>query len=464
MFPMRNAEVVSGSFRDPSGFLFHADGVLYRQVNTTYREDYQTLFSSGLYDSLTQKGLLIPHEEVEHQPFLTAEGYKVIRPTLIPFVSYPYEWCFSQLKDAALLTLDIQLEALKHGMSLKDASSFNVQFIGAKPVFIDTLSFERYQEGEPWIAYQQFCQHFLAPLALIAECDVNLRTLGVPFLDGVPLSLASTLLPRSSWFKFSHLIHIHLHARSQTKYADAAGSRKLKPSRAVRRTALLGIIDSLRTCVAKLSWRPGGTEWADYYEATNYSSQALSAKEKIVDGFINVIKPRLTWDLGANNGLFSRRAVAHGSYTVACDVDPSAVEKNYRGCKLEKNSCMLPLIIDLTNPSPALGWAHTERRSLLDRGPAELVLALALIHHIAISKNVPLPRLAEFFASCGRALVIEFVPKPDSQVQKLLASRKDIFPEYNQEGFERAFSEFFTIEQAVPVPESHRVLYLMRRK
>jgi ribosomal protein L11 methylase PrmA len=232
----------------------------------------------------------------------------------------------------------------------------------------------------------------------------------------------------------------------------------------VSRTALLGIIDSLRSCVAKLSWKPGGTEWADYYQATNYSSQALSAKERIVDGFVEAVKPALSWDLGANNGLFSRRAIAHGSYTVACDVDPSAVEKNYRGCKVEKNSRMLPLIIDLTNPSPALGWAHTERHSLLERGPVDLVLALALIHHIAISKNVPLPRLAEFFAACGRALIIEFVPKADSQVQKLLASRKDIFPEYTQEGFERAFREFFTIEQSTPVPESHRVLYLMRRK
>jgi ribosomal protein L11 methylase PrmA len=224
----------------------------------------------------------------------------------------------------------------------------------------------------------------------------------------------------------------------------------------------LGILDSLRSSVRSLRWNPGGTEWADYYEDTNYSTRALSEKEKIVDELVQIVRPSLAWDLGANTGLFSRRAVAHGAYTVACDVDPSAVEKNYLACRKEKNERMLPLIVDLTNPSPALGWAHTERDSLLDRGPADLVLALALIHHLAISNNVPLDKLATFFAACGKSLVIEFVPKVDSQVQKLLASRKDIFPDYTQEGFERAFAKHFRIERAISVPESSRTIYLMR--
>ena len=461
---MLEAEVVSGSFRDPSGFLFHAEGVLYRQVNKGYRDDYDALVSSGLYEALCKRGALIPHEEVADRLAVTSEAYRVLKPTLIPFVSYPYEWSFSQLKDAALLTLDVQVEALRHGMTLKDASAYNVQFIGSRPVFIDTLSFERYVEGTPWVAYQQFCQHFLAPLALMAQRDVNLRTLGVPFLHGIPLSLASAILPKRSWFKLSHLIHIHLHARSQNKYADAAGTGKARPVRALSRTALMGIIDSLRGAVSSLHWKPGGTEWADYYNATNYSTHALSEKEKIVDELVQLVRPKLAWDLGANTGLFSRRAMAHGAYTVACDVDPSAVEKNYLASRKEKNERMLPLIVDLTNPSPALGWAHNERHSLLERGPADLVLALALIHHLAISNNVPLDKLAKFFASAGRSLIIEFVPKPDSQVQKLLASRKDIFPEYTQEDFERYFSRYFTIEKTVPVPESHRVIYLMRTK
>jgi ribosomal protein L11 methylase PrmA len=461
---MLGAEVVSGSFRDPSGFLFHADGVLYRQVNKSYSADYDMFMSSGLYEALTNAGKLVPHEEVGGVASVTSEAYRIIKPHLIPFISYPYEWSFSQLKDAALLTLDLQEEALKRGMSLKDASAFNVQFLGSKPIFIDTLSFERYVEGTPWVAYQQFCQHFLAPLALLSQCDIHLRSLSLSFLHGVPLSLASALLPKSSWFKFSHLIHIHLHARSQSKYADAAGGGKSSPARSLNRTALLGILDSLRSSVQKLTWTPGGTEWADYYDATNYTSRALSEKETIVDSLIREVKPNIAWDLGANNGLFSRLAVANGAYTVACDVDPSAVEKNYVRCKKEQNSSLLPLIVDLTNPSPSLGWAHTERKSLLERGPTDLVLALALIHHLAISNNVPLDNLARFFASCGKSLIIEFVPKQDSQVQKLLASRKDIFPEYTQECFERDFGRYFTIERSVPVPETSRVIYLMRVK
>ena len=461
---MLGAEVVSGSFRDPSGFLFHAEGVLYRQVNQSYSADYDLLMSSGLYEALTKAGKLVPHEEVSGVASVTNDAYRIIKPQLIPFISYPYEWSFSQLKDAALLTLDLQEEALKRGMSLKDASAFNVQFVGAKPIFIDTLSFERYVEGTPWVAYQQFCQHFLAPLALLSQCDIHLRSLSLSFLHGVPLSLASAILPKSSWFKFSHLIHIHLHARSQNKYADAAGGGKSSPARPLNRTALLGILDSLRSSVKKLNWTPGGTEWADYYDATNYTSRALSEKETIVDSLIREVKPKVAWDLGANNGLFSRLAAANGAYTVACDVDPSAVEKNYLRCKKEQNSSLLPLIVDLTNPSPSLGWAHTERKSLLDRGPTDLVLALALIHHLAISNNVPLDNLARFFASCGKNLIIEFVPKQDSQVQKLLASRKDIFPEYNQADFERYFGRYFSVERSVPVPETSRVIYLMKVK
>lgn len=461
---MLAAEVLGGSFRDPSGFVFSVDGEIFRQVNESYKEEYDALYSTGLYKALSDKRWLISHEEVSDRAPVASGAYRIIKPKKVPFISYPYEWSFSQLQDAALLTLNIQIEALKHGMSLKDASAYNVQFIGAKPVFIDTLSFERYVEGTPWVAYQQFCQHFLAPLALMAKCDINLRNLGVPFINGVPLSLASRLLPKSSWLKLSHLIHIHLHARSQQKYADSAGSGKTATVRPLNKRALLAIIDSLKSTVAAFSWRPGGTEWADYYQATNYSTHAMSEKEKIVEDLVRIANPTTAWDLGANNGTFSRVAMANGAYTVACDVDPSAVEKNYLMCRKEKSERMLPLIVDLTNPSPALGWAHTERSSLLERGPVDLVMGLALIHHLAISNNVPLSRICEFFSRCARYAIIEFVPKEDSQVQKLLASRKDVFPEYTREGFEASCQPFFTIERAVPVSDSQRVVYLLKRK
>lgn len=219
---MKNSQRLTASFRDPSGFIFRHNGALYRQINTTYRENYQTLMKSGLYDDLTRAQLLIPHEEVAVEPAEPSIAYKVIRPEPLQFISYPYERCFSQLKDTALTTLAIQKRALKHGMSLKDCSAYNIQFHRGRPVFIDTLSFEIYREGEPWVAYRQFCQHFLSPLALIAHRDVRLNQLLRVYIDGIPLDLTSRLLPARTKLNFAILSHIHLHAASQKHYANKA--------------------------------------------------------------------------------------------------------------------------------------------------------------------------------------------------------------------------------------------------
>ena len=320
---------LAASFRDPSGFLFSRGGVLYRQVNQSYREDYDLLLSSGLYAALTGKMLLVPHREVEIPPEDPESAYRVIEPEPIPFISYPYEWSFSQLRDAALTTLAIQKKALEAGMILKDASAYNVQFVGCRPVFIDTLSFERYREGEPWVAYRQFCQHFLAPLALMSRRDVRLGGLLRIHIDGVPLDLASALLPKKTRFSFSLLSHIHLHAKSQARHAGDSGEGSLKAARGSRRVSKLafrGIIDSLESAVRKLSWKPGGTEWGDYYGATNYTPAAREDKKKRVAEYLSRLSPKLAWDLGANTGIYSRLAVERGAYTVASDVDPSAVE------------------------------------------------------------------------------------------------------------------------------------------
>lgn len=455
---------INGSFRDPSGFVFKQAGEIYRQINQSYKNNYDLLMASGLYSELSTKGFLVDHQEATQITAPASNHYKIIKPHPIPFISYPYEWSFSQLKDAALLTLDIQIAAINRGMILKDASAFNVQFIGSKPIFIDTLSFERYIEGAPWVAYRQFCQHFLAPLALMSYRDVSLGNLSIPFIDGVPLSLASKLLPKRTWASFSLATHIHLHSRMQNRYADAGSKNSTVKKVQISKAALSGLLDNLRSIIKSLSWNPGGTEWADYYNATNYSSTAMSEKEGIVERLCRETSPKIAWDLGANTGVFSRRAVAAGAYTVSYDIDPSAVEQNYRWCRAEKQGSMLPLVIDLTNPSPALGWAHKERYSLIERGPADLTLALALIHHLAISNHVPLSDLATFFSSCGRDLVIEFVPKTDSQVQRLLSSREDIFDNYNEQGFERAFEEKFKIETKISVPDSQRTIYKMRRR
>jgi hypothetical protein len=290
--------------------------------------------------------------------------------------------------------------------------------------------------------------------------DVRLNQLLRVYIDGIPLDLASRLLPFGTRLDFGLLTHIHIHAGAQTRYADAEVKRDA-PSGRMNQNAFLGLIESLEGAVKKLEWKPAGTEWGNYYDITNYSDAAFEHKKQLVGEWAARIQPSLTWDLGANNGTFSRLAVAAGAFTVAFDVDPAAVEQNYRSVKSDKTPNMLPLVLDLTNPSPALGWANRERNSFTQRGPADLVLALAVIHHLAISNNVPLPQLADFFAEAGKRLVIEFVPKSDSQVKKLLSTRLDIFPSYTLEGFEAAFSPRFRILEKLNLQESERTLYFM---
>jgi ribosomal protein L11 methylase PrmA len=458
---------VSGSFRDPSGFIFFRDGVLYRQVNRIYRDDYDLLMSSGLCSSLTSDGLLVEHEETDAAPAQPDIAYRIIVPKHVSFISYPYEWPFSAFKAAALATLEIQQKALELDMTLKDASAYNIQFVDAKPILLDTLSFERYREGKPWVAYRQFCQHFLAPLALMALKDVRLSQLLRVFIDGVPLDLASGMLPRKTRFSFGIGLHIHMHAKSQARHADDASkaSQKTALKGKMSKRALLGLIDSLRSLVSKLSWKPADTEWGEYYDGTNYSEDSIKAKYRIVEELLEKSQPlRNVWDLGANTGFFSRIASEKGTPTVAFDIDPAAVEKNYLACVAESERNLLPLVLDLANPSPSLGWHNRERDSLIERGPADAVLALALVHHMAISNNVPLPMVADFLASVCHSLIIEFVPKSDSQVQRLLATREDIFPDYTGSGFETAFKRRFNIEDARPVAGTERTLYLMKRK
>lgn len=457
-----NREILASSFRDPSGFVFQAEGQIYRQVNRIYQDDYDHLMRSGLYERLVEEHLLIPHTEVNVPAAQPEVAYKVIAPERVPFISYPYEWSFGQLKDAALTTLRVQEIALRYGMTLKDASAYNIQFYQGRPVLIDTLSFTRYRSGQPWIAYHQFCQHFLAPLALMAEVDVRLGQLLRLYLDGVPLSLASRLLPWRSKWKPGLLLHLVLHAQAEQMATRQEAVKRPSTSSSLSLETLAGLVQGLQKAVQGLHWQPKNTPWADYYQMTNYSPEAFSAKREIVRTWIEQTRPKLVWDLGANTGEFSQIAAEAGILTVAFDIDPGAVEKHYRAVRAARQPNILPLWIDLTNPSPALGWNHAERMSFLERGPAEMTLALALIHHLAIGNNVPLVHLAEFLRrTTSRWLIVEFVPKSDSQVQKLLASREDIFDEYHQTAFEEALQRFFDIRQRQELPTSERVLYLM---
>lgn len=450
---------VASSFRDPAGFVFRSNGQIFRQINQAGKESYDCLMTSGLYKSLVESGLLVRHEESAESTPESKHAYKIIKPEIVSFISYPWEWSFSQLKDAALATLQIQKKAIGLGISLKDCSAFNIQFINSRPVFIDTLSFEPYREGEPWVAYRQFCQHFLAPLAIMSWCDIRLQQLWRANIDGIPLDLASRLLPLRSWLSFSLLTHLHLHASSQSYFAESMPAEYSAGK--VSKNALLGIIDSLESGILAQRYVPGGTEWGDYYAATNYSDTSSANKKRIVEEFFTRIgSQRMVWDLGANTGIYSQSAASCSDLVVAFDIDPAAVEKNYLFCREKKSSRVLPLLLDITNPSPSVGWGNEERMSLLRRGPANTVMALALIHHLAISNNLPLPQIAAFLAGICQNLIIEFIPKADTQVKKLLASRPDIFPDYEESFFEKAFARHFKLQASEKIADSCRRLYL----
>jgi hypothetical protein len=462
-----NSVVVPGSFRDPHGFVFRtADGVV-RQVNASYREHYDRLIASGLYAALVSAKLLVPHEEVATAE--PPEAYKLIKPRHVEFISYPYEWSFGQLKAAALATLEIQAKALDFGMSLRDASAYNIQFVEGRATLIDTLSFEILRPGQPWVAYRQFCEHFLAPLALMSLRDHQLsRLLGV-HLDGIPLELAVTLLPFGARLRPTLFLHLYAHARSQRRWKSRAAPDAVGATSVGRTSfgalAFRGLVDSLRRAVKKLEWRQGASSWVTYYDdGVSYSEKAIAHKRAIVTEFLEEIRPKVVWDLGANTGTFSRLAAERGCLTIAFDRDPGCVEAMHTAVAAGAEPRLLPLVMDVTNPSPGLGWAHRERESLLMRGPADLVMALALVHHLAIGNNVPLPLVADFLAEIARFAILEFVPRHDAQARRLLASRRHDFPDYEEERLGEALAARFVTLQRVPITDSMRTLYLLQRR
>jgi len=454
------------SFRDPSGFMFSVEGTFYRCVNKRYAVEYDKLMSSGLYKELVNRNLIISHVEVSMED-VYSEQYKILKPEQLEFITYPYEWSFSQLKDAALTTLTIQKIAMEYGMSLKDASAFNIQFHKGKPVFIDTLSFEVLKQ-EPWVAYKQFCQHFFGPLLLMRHIDPTINKITSNYIDGVPLSIISKMLPPSTKFSMGILMHIHLHAKSQTKYASAQGDDiqgiKEKTSKKMDTNQLRGLIESLISAISEVTLNKVTTEWGDYYSFHNYSKDGFEHKKQIISEYMIQLQPQKVLDIGGNIGEFSKAVVDIASLVINTDIDPLAVEKNYQYIKKSKLEKMITLVNDITNPPPGIGVMNRERDSFIDRVKGvDVVMALAIIHHLSISNNIPLEDTAKMFSALSGTLVIEFVPKTDGKVMHLLETREDIFPLYTVQGFEKAYTKYFTIEQKTPVFESERIMYLMKR-
>ncbi|MGZ8562948.1 MAG: SAM-dependent methyltransferase [Candidatus Limnocylindria bacterium] len=450
-----------GSYRDPSGFVFRRDGVLYRQINASFSDEWRAFESSGLAADLVERRLLVPHRAAPIELAPEEGAVAVIQPEEIGFVSYPYEWSFSQLKDAALLTLEAQTLAGNHGMTLRDASAYNVQFKDGRPILIDTLSFERAVPDAPWKPYRQFCEHFLAPLALMAHRDGRLGLMLRNYIDGIPLDLAAQLLPRGTRWSPGLAAHIHLHARSQRQHADdtdaAAREVTMKESRR------LALLDHVRRTVEGLKVSAGGTQWADYADRTSYSATGTASKEAIVRRMLEAIGAQRAWDVGANTGRYSAIAADAGYEVLALDIDWAAVERHYVALRSSGEARIMPLLADIAEPSPAIGWENAERASLIERANADVVVGLALVHHLAIGRNVPLPMISRLMARLAPNLILEWVPKEDPMATRLLAAREDIFADYSTDGLRAAFSRDFEIVEEAPIEDSGRVLLRMRR-
>lgn len=450
----------SSSFRDPSGYVFvDNNNVLKRTVLPKYFAQYNALKASGFYEKVIKHGLLIPH----HESKTTKESIELI-PEEIPFITYPYEWSFSQLKDAALHTLKLQKYAVNNGFILKDATAFNIAFHQGKPIFIDTLSFDFYRPDSPWKAFKMFVQHFLSPLVLAHYHGSKILKLLQTHIDGIPLSLTTSLLPRKSKLNPTIFTNIHLLAKAERKYKHQT-EKKTKEVK-VKKERHLNHLDALYSFIQELKVNQQ-TEWGNYYENIHYNDTALDFKKNQISEWISNLNVKTIVDIGGNDGTMVRSFSHDLDLAIVGDIDENAVDLNYQKIKEQKGGNIIPFLLDILQPTPALGFDNKERFSIIDRlnqCKPDLTLALALIHHITLSGNVPFLKIAEFFARFSNYLIIEFPNRNDKMVQLLLDQKRDFknhFDFYSEENFEKDFGVFFEIKKTVAIPKSNRILYQM---
>lgn len=429
------------SYRDPKGTVYHHSSRVFRTVTSCGVEDFQFVLSTGLLERLESEGKIIAtrvakEEEIPPECLQVPGVEFVIEHPKIELITYPYEWSFGALKRAALLQLDIHLAALECGVTLSDASAYNIQFIGKDPVFIDLLSFCRYREGEPWLGHRQYCEQFLNPLLLRAYKNIAHNSWYRGTLEGIPSAELLKILDLSTKFRFNSFIHLllpNLFQNFRTKVDARAISQK---QRRIPLHTIVFLLRSLRKWVEKLripSCR--GSVWSEYSEANTYSNEEREAKKEYVADFVCQHQPRTLWDLGCNTGDFSVVALNNGVETaVGWEYDPLTLELAYKRA-VDEGLNFLPLFLDAVNPSPCQGWRQSERRGFAERANADAVIALAFIHHLAIARNIPLEEAIDFVVSLAPVGVVEFVPKSDPTVQVMLENRQDIFPHYTEDNF-----------------------------
>lgn len=454
----RSPSLEPGSFRDWDSRVFYEDGRVLRALSEDGLEDWRALAGSRLFAAAVAEGKLV-ETTVAQTPIYGAAA--VLEHSRIPFVSYPYEWTFAMLRDAALLQLELLRRALDENLILKDASSYNVQWRGTKPVFIDVGSFERLREGEPWVAYRQFCMLYLNPLLLQSYRGIDFRPWLRGSLAGITPVEARRMLSSRDLFRGGVLTNVSLHARLERKHDESSRDVKSELKRAgFKKELIVANVRRLEKLVRKLEWKPGASEWSGYEATTSYDEADAERKEEFVREVVHSRTWGLVWDIGCNEGRHSRIAAENARYVVALDGDAAVVERLYRALAAEGADRILPLAVDVTDPSPALGWHGLERQTLEARGRPELTLCLAVLHHVAISGNVPVAEFLSWLAELGTALVIEFPTRDDPRVAALLQRKKDgAHPDYDRRAFEQALAERFTIVRTQELASGTRILY-----
>lgn len=462
--PLAGPQLEPGSFRDRSARVFYVDGTVCRGLSRSAWEEWETLVRTSFFQKSLANGRIVETEVADsiepRDAGLPTQWAGVLRHRAIPFVAYPYEWCFGMLQDAALLQLELLGEALREGMTVKDASSFNLQWRGSRPVFIDVASFVRYRAGEPWAGYRQFCRLFLYPLLLQAYKQVPFQPWLRGRLDGIDADECRALMSVRDLLRPGVLTHVVLQSRLQRQYGSNGHDVKRNLKRAgFDQTLIAANVLGLHKLVRRLSWTPSETGWPEYVHQNSYDRMDAQAKEEFVERVLAGRHRSLVWDLGANTGRFSRMAEKYADYVVAADSDHACVERLYQTLKADGSLKVLPLVLDMTDPSPSLGWRGLERRAMLGRGRPDLILSLALVHHLVITSNIPLAEVVEWFREMGGEVVVEFPTRDDEMVKRLLRNKDQAYEDYRTEFFEACLANHFELCQRIVLPSGRRIIY-----
>jgi hypothetical protein len=455
-----------GSFRDRAGRIFYSGGDVYRGLSPRALAEWRTLRSADFFRRLTAEGKIIGTEEVEPPDAPEGGWAGVLRHDRVPFVSYPYEWCFGMLRDAALLQLKLLQAALAEGMTLKDASPYNVQWRGSVPVFIDVLSFRRLEPGDPWVGYRQFCQLFLYPLMLQAYKRIPFQPWLRGHIDGIEPRAIRGVFSARDLLRPGVLVDVRLHALSQDRFDQTTSMnvRQELSKAGFRKELVIRNVTRMTRIVRGLPAPDTASTWSGYAESNSYDDDDRAEKERFVAQVLAARRWRLVWDLGANTGRYARLAGLHAEVVVALDADCASVERLYQTGRETAATNPLALVYDLADPSPRQGWRESERKDLLSRGRPELALCLALIHHIVIGANVRLHDFVDWLADLSPRVVLEFVLRGDPMVERLLRHREETYEDYDLPPFEQALEAAFEILERRELPSGRRILYSLRSR